>query len=97
MGRTVMILTKSGRCTYFIVPSVEVAHRSLPIFFLAFMARDGGETVECAWGQGSAWLASEGYQNDQRDRRRKGKSVCLCRKRRDLRRWRCLVGREVCL
>ena len=75
-------MTKSSYCTYFIVPSVEVAHLSLPIFFLAFMACDDRETVECAWGQGSTWLGFESYQSDQRDCRRKSRSVCLCRKRR---------------
>jgi len=74
-------MTKSSYCTYFIVPSVEVAHLSLPIFFLAFMACDDRETVECAWGQGSTLLGFEGYQSDQRDCRR-SRSVCLCRKRR---------------
>jgi hypothetical protein len=64
-------------CTHFIVTSVEVAHLSLPIFFLAFMACDGRETVECAWGQGAALLGSECYQNDQRDLRKGGKWVYL--------------------
>ena len=47
-------LTKSSCRTYFVVSSVEVAHLSLPIFLLAFVACDGRETVECAWGRGSS-------------------------------------------
>jgi len=72
-GRTVTILTKSSCCTYFIVRSIDVAHLSFPIFFLAFMANDDRETVECAWGQSSTLLGSGGYRSDQRDRRREGK------------------------
>ena len=55
------IITKSSGCTYIIVLSVEVAYLSfqtIPIFFLSFVARDGGETVECTRGQGSACLGS---------------------------------------
>lgn len=69
------ILTKSSRFTHFIVPSVEVAHLSLPIFLLAFMACDSREAVECARGQCSTRLGSEGYRNDQWGRREK---VNLC-------------------
>jgi hypothetical protein len=68
---------ESSRCTHFIVTPVKVTHLSLPIFFLAFMTCDDGETVECAWGQGAALLVPEGYQNDQRDLQKGGKSVYL--------------------
>jgi len=45
-----MVFGGSGCCTYFVVPSVEVAHLLFPFFFLAFVACDRRETVECAWG-----------------------------------------------
>lgn len=66
-----MILTKSSWCTYFIVRSIEVTHLSFPILFFAFVAGDDRETIECAWGQGSTRLSSEGYRSDWRDRRRR--------------------------
>ena len=94
--RTKVVLTEPRHCTHFIIPSVEVAHLLFPIFLLTFMACDGGETVECAWGQGSALLGSESYRGIS-------EIVCEkvnrygCKKRRNLRRWWCLVGREACL